>query len=128
DFDYATYDNGASATVGYQLDINTAIQYSYNTSGALTAGKVLSLRTPEPPSLDENDNGVPDECEGQLGDLNCDGATDVFDIDAFVMAIIDPTSYAIAYEGCDISAADCNADGQIDIFDIDAFVVVITGE
>lgn len=61
-----------------------------------------------------------------LGDLNCDGVTNTFDIDPFVLAITNPAAYAQAYPNCDINAADCNQDGQINAFDIDAFVAVIT--
>jgi hypothetical protein len=63
-----------------------------------------------------------------LGDCNCDGTADVFDIDAFVMAIIDPVQYALTYPGCDVDLADCNLDGTPDVFDIDAFVNVIVGK
>ncbi|MBN2448511.1 MAG: choice-of-anchor J domain-containing protein [Phycisphaerae bacterium] len=69
----------------------------------------------------------PDGCPNQLGDLNCDGSTDVFDIDAFVLAITDAASYAAAYPDCDVNLADCDNDGAPDVFDIDAFVMLITG-
>jgi hypothetical protein len=62
-----------------------------------------------------------------LGDLNCDGAADVFDIDPFVLALTDPTAYQAAYPGCNELNADCNSDGTVDVFDIDAFVAVLTG-
>ncbi|MBN2448419.1 MAG: pre-peptidase C-terminal domain-containing protein [Phycisphaerae bacterium] len=62
-----------------------------------------------------------------LGDLNCDGATDVFDIDPFVLALTDPAAYALAYPDCDINLADCNEDTSVDVFDIGAFVDIITG-
>ncbi|MBN2446486.1 MAG: trypsin-like peptidase domain-containing protein [Phycisphaerae bacterium] len=62
-----------------------------------------------------------------LGDMNCDGSVDVFDIDAFVMAIIDADAFAAAYPMCDINSGDCNGDSTVDIFDIDAFVGLITG-
>ncbi|MBN2445678.1 MAG: Ig-like domain-containing protein [Phycisphaerae bacterium] len=62
-----------------------------------------------------------------LGDMNCDGSADVFDIDAFVLAITNPTAYAAAYPDCDINLADCNQDSSVDVFDIDAFVNVLTG-
>ena len=38
-------------------------------------------------SADCNCNGVADECEG-LGDLNCDGVLNAFDIDPFVELLI----------------------------------------
>ena len=62
-----------------------------------------------------------------LGDLNCDGGTDIFDIDAFVLAITNAAGYAGAYPDCDINLADCNQDGTPDVFDIDAFVALIIG-
>ena len=78
-------------------------------------------------SVDEDENGIPDECESILGDANCDGATDIFDIDAFVTAITNAAAYAATYPECDISNADCNRDGTPDVFDIDAFVDLVIG-
>ncbi|MBN2447385.1 MAG: hypothetical protein JXO22_11695 [Phycisphaerae bacterium] len=77
-------------------------------------------------STDVNGSGVPDECE-HLGDTNCDGSTDVFDIDSFVMAIISQGEYSIAYPACELDNADCNGDGEPDVFDIDSFIVLIAG-
>ena len=62
-----------------------------------------------------------------VGDLNCDGNVDFFDIDAFVLAITDPAGYEAAYPDCDIMLADCNGDGSVDFFDIEPFVELITG-
>jgi len=61
------------------------------------------------------------------GDANCDGAVDGADIDAFVVALVDPAGYAATYPGCDVIAADCNADGAVDTADIDAFVGLLMG-
>ncbi len=60
-----------------------------------------------------------------LGDLNCDGSVDFFDVDGFTMAVTDPDGYEAAYPDCDISAGDCNGDGEVDFFDIDAFVALV---
>ena len=62
-----------------------------------------------------------------LGDLNCDGSVDFFDIGAFVLAVTDAAGYEAAYPDCDIMLADCNGDGAVSFFDIDAFVALITG-
>ena len=62
-----------------------------------------------------------------VGDLNCDGAVNVFDIDPFVLALTDPAGYAAAYAECDINNADINSDGAVNVFDIDPFVAVLTG-
>ena len=61
------------------------------------------------------------------GDLNCDGAVDTADIDAFVLALVDPAEYAAAFPDCDIMAADLNGDGSVDTADIDGFVAAIIG-
>ena len=63
---------------------------------------------------------------GLPGDLNCDGVVDVFDIDAFVSAIINQTAYEAAYPDCDIMRADTNHDGAADVFDIESFVALLT--
>jgi len=65
--------------------------------------------------------------EAMLGDLNCDGALNVFDIDPFVLALTEPAAYAAAYPDCDANRADCNRDGNVNVFDIDPFVQLITG-
>jgi hypothetical protein len=73
----------------------------------------------------------PVELPWALGDLNCDGRVNAFDIDAFVLALTStPPSYPeyyAQYPGCDVMLADCNADGSINAFDIDPFVELLTG-
>jgi hypothetical protein len=59
------------------------------------------------------------------GDANCDGVVNNFDINAFVLALTNPTSYLQQY-GCPVNA-DVNGDGAIDNFDINAFVDVLSG-
>lgn len=60
-----------------------------------------------------------------LGDMNCDGMLNNFDIDPFVLALIDPRAYAAAYPGCPRSNADVDGDGLVTNFDIDPFVECI---
>ena len=62
-----------------------------------------------------------------LGDLNCDGVLNAFDIDPFARALSDPTGYAEAFPDCDRMLADCNADGELNAFDIDPFVQLVSG-
>ena len=62
-----------------------------------------------------------------LGDMNCDGTVNFFDIDGFVLAVTDEPGYGAAYPDCDLMNADCNQDGSVDFFDIDCFVSLITG-
>lgn len=61
----------------------------------------------------------------ETGDLNCDGFVDTYDIDAFKLALSDPTAYADAYPECDVQLADCDGDGFVDTYDIDAFIALI---
>jgi hypothetical protein len=61
-----------------------------------------------------------------LGDLNCDCAVNVFDIDPFVLALVDPAGYAAAFPDCDRMLADVNCDGYVNAFDIDPFVQCLT--
>ena len=61
------------------------------------------------------------------GDMNCDGLTNNFDIDPFVLALTDPAGYAAAWPNCNINNADCNMDGLVNNFDIDAFVAILVG-
>ncbi|MBK8913464.1 MAG: hypothetical protein IPM64_02485 [Phycisphaerales bacterium] len=74
-------------------------------------------------SQDANANQRPDECE--KGDMNCDGIVNNFDIDPFVLAILSPADYALAYPGCPISNGDINLDNATNNFDIDPFVVCV---
>ena len=62
-----------------------------------------------------------------LGDLNCDGDVDFFDIDPFVLAVTDPAAYTELYPDCDLMLADINDDGLVNFFDIDGFVVLVVG-
>lgn len=61
------------------------------------------------------------------GDLNCDGAFNGADIDAFFLALGDPAAYATRFPNCDPLRGDMNGDGQLDSGDIDAFFVCLGG-
>ncbi len=78
-------------------------------------------------SEDNNNNGVPDECEGLRGDMNCDGFITVGDIAGFVLALTDPAAYAIAFPNCFLLNADVNNDGFVTVGDISSFVALLTG-
>ncbi|MBU0641596.1 MAG: right-handed parallel beta-helix repeat-containing protein [Planctomycetes bacterium] len=66
----------------------------------------------------------------RYGDLNCDGAINGFDIDAFVLALQatppDYAEYYAQYPDCDHMLADINGDGTVNGFDIDAFVELLS--
>ena len=69
-------------------------------------------------------------CLGALlvGDVNCDGVVNLFDIDPFVLALADPDAYAVMYPDCNVLNADINGDGSVNLFDIDPFVALVTGK
>lgn len=62
-----------------------------------------------------------------LGDCNCDGQVNAFDIEAFVLAVTDPAGYQQQYPNCSILRADCNQDGLVNAFDIEPFVAILVG-
>ncbi|TWT45394.1 Outer membrane protein assembly factor BamB precursor [Phycisphaerae bacterium RAS1] len=63
-----------------------------------------------------------------LGDMNCDGAVDVLDINPFVLALFDPLAYDVLYPGCNMQNADANGDEQVNVLDINAFVDLLAGD
>ncbi|MFH1745891.1 MAG: hypothetical protein ABIG44_02490 [Planctomycetota bacterium] len=75
-------------------------------------------------SPDDNANGIPDECE-LLGDMNCDGCVNAYDIDGFICALSPDCDYEQLYPHCLRQLADCNGDGAVNSYDIDAFIVLI---
>ncbi|QOJ14238.1 MAG: PEP-CTERM sorting domain-containing protein [Planctomycetia bacterium] len=60
-----------------------------------------------------------------LGDMNCDGVFNNFDIDPFVLALVDPPTYELTYPECSILRGDINGDGEFNNFDIDPFVACV---
>ena len=99
-----------SSTMRLRFTTNDADPQSINESG-LDAFVVTSLDCTAP---------------YPLGDLNCDGTLNNFDIDPFVLAITNETAYNAAYPGCNRMLADCNEDGTVDNFDIDPFVALVS--
>ncbi len=73
-------------------------------------------------SLDMNNDGIPDECVLLMGDLNCDGAIDFDDIDAFVLALVDAPAYAEVHPQCNMLRGDFDNDGDVDVDDVNPFV------
>jgi hypothetical protein len=60
-------------------------------------------------------------------DANCDGAVNAFDIDPFVLALVDSSTWEATYD-CDLLATcDINGDDAVNAFDIDPFVVALVG-
>jgi len=61
-----------------------------------------------------------------VGDVNCDMAIDFGDINPFILALTNPSAYAIMYANCNIMNADINGDGSVDFGDINPFIVLLT--
>lgn len=59
------------------------------------------------------------------GDANCDCRVDNFDIDPFVLRLIDEQAYGGLYPSCPPSRVDIDASGHFDNFDIDPFVSLL---
>lgn len=63
-----------------------------------------------------------DECLVLSGDTDCDGVITAFDINGFILALLDPEAYIETFPDCDILSADLNGDGVVNTSDIDAFI------
>ena len=61
-----------------------------------------------------------------LADMNLDGAINGFDIDPFVLALVDPDGYETTYGVPADLMGDCNLDWVCNAFDIDPFVQILT--
>jgi predicted amidohydrolase len=55
-------------------------------------------------------------------EMNCDQAVDLLDVDAFVLALIDPAAYVNIYPDCNILNGDIDCSGVVDGLDIAPFV------
>lgn len=57
------------------------------------------------------------------GDMNGDGALNMFDVDPFVLSLVNPAGFRTQYPGVDaVCAGDLNRDGRLNLFDVDPFV------
>jgi hypothetical protein len=101
---------------------------------------VQGLRPGTPYIADLTSEPAPSaDCAFQIhGDANCDGDVNVFDIDAFVIALAQgEAAWTAAYGGevpwppfvdCGYPCVnDCNHDGAVNVFDIDPFVRILVG-
>jgi hypothetical protein len=81
---------------------------SYQALSMVTDTVVSVVLTASPP---------PDPC-AQPGDLNRDGAADVFDITALIDCTFRNAPLPMPQNGCPIGCADTNCDGSVDVFDL----------
>ncbi|MFH1749098.1 MAG: dockerin type I domain-containing protein [Planctomycetota bacterium] len=62
-----------------------------------------------------------------LGDMNCDGNINSYDIDGFICALSPQCDYEGLYPDCYRTLADCNGDGDVNSYDIDTFIALVGG-
>jgi len=67
------------------------------------------------------------EFRGRKGDINCDGVINGLDIQAFVLAALNPALYDQKIPGCDLANADVDSSGVIEPADIAALVPLLSG-
>jgi RHS repeat-associated protein len=60
------------------------------------------------------------------GDANCDGSVNGYDLDAFLLAMTNPTQYRATYNRDVVLMADFNDDWAVNGYDIDPFVAIMT--
>ncbi|MBL8880533.1 MAG: hypothetical protein JNG88_15580 [Phycisphaerales bacterium] len=114
--------NGYSPQIGQSFTILTAGSISGQFANVLPpAGTEVSVQYSATSVI------VTMTVVGAPGDINCDGSANNFDIDPFVLALVDPDAYAAQFPNCDRSRADINGDGDVNNFDIDPFVQLLTG-
>jgi hypothetical protein len=77
--------------------------------------------------MDLNGNGVPDECEG-VGDANCNHTVGSDDINAFVMRLSNPATYAATHPNRPDFNDDINGDGSVNSAGINPFVALMVGK
>ena len=77
---------------------------------------------PDHCQTDSDNDGIINDCEPPLGDMNCDGFVNFSDIPSFAIALTDAMAYSVAHPGCEIEMADMSGDGIEDGRDIQGFI------
>jgi len=109
--------NDAAALATFQAALPGKTIYQIDCSSIIQAAGALHCIVMHVPPLHKF----------SLGDMNCDGAIDGFDIQPFVLALTDPGQYGLLYPNCQLLNGDINGDGSVDGFDIQPFVALLTG-
>ena len=137
--------------ISYFDDANDDLKYAWHDGGAMcanwhtgavdTAGEVglwnsLAILPSGQPAISYFDESL-DSLKYAFaiaGDLNADGVLNLFDIDAFTVALASAgnavpfDAYYAAFPGGYPWLADVNADGSVNNFDIDPFVDLLTSD
>lgn len=88
-------------------------------AGEVAANKAIAPRAAQSIEADVPLVALADgDCpRAQLGDMNCDGAVDLFDIDPFALALSDPCAYEDAFPDC-VGAAPISRFAFVEIPDV----------
>ncbi|MCZ6817277.1 MAG: hypothetical protein O7F76_11380, partial [Planctomycetota bacterium] len=54
-------------------------------------------------------------------DMNCDGNIDGLDVQAYLLAVLDPVQFEVDFPDCNVNNGDLNTDGHVDSGDNAAF-------
>lgn len=104
----------------------TLYNFRFAATTAPTPG-LIRVRLFKPGKPDFVEVGAPVPSASMLiGDMNCDGAISVSDIEGFVLALIDPPGYALQHPDCQLAHADVNGDTAVSVTDIAAMVELLT--
>ena len=101
-----------------------------NTSAANALNQYIHALSNESPPIAQ---GLHYDDDGNLiegyvaADMDCNGVLNSFDLDPFVLAVMNPAGYEAAYPDCNILNADVNGDGSVNTFDIDTFSDILGG-
>lgn len=94
--------------------------------GPLTGTLTISSDAPNQPTRIVMLLGEVTAASWPIGDMNCDGAVDLVDINPFVLALTAPAQYELRFPDCALLNADVNQNGAIDLGDINPFVALLT--
>ena len=129
---YAFVRSGGTWTQQTKLTASDAVSYDYFGTSAALDGTRTVIGSCDEARVGAGAAYVFDLPHCAIGDLNCDGSINNFDIDAFVLALTSADheppfdDYDAAYPNCDGMLADANDDGSVNSLDIDAFVILLT--
>ena len=124
--------NAASAGVDYGMSVEqviAAVQQALAPGGDVEGTKDLLESF--------NEQGCPLSGSiptGVLGDVNCDGVINMFDVDLFAVALASATDdppfgdYFARDPACNPMRADMDQNGVVDLFDVEPFVELLTAD
>lgn len=119
-----TYDPIGNRTAATATDTEAETSYTANTLNQyLRAMSVIGGKNVAQGFRHDADGNLAEEYV--TADMNCDEHLDFFDIDPFILAVMDPTEWQAQFPGCNILNGDLNGDGLVNFFDIDGFLEAV---